>query len=218
MEISGIYKITNIINRSVYVGSSKNLFERLQRYKQPKCSVTKNIKESIFKYGIDNHIFKILAEFDSNIPKKELETYEDAFILLYVDRLGEEKIFNSHCNDKKKWMSNDYVYNQIKKSKGKKASYEQRLKMGNSQKGNKLGEKHPLYGKLGKDNPTSKKVNQYSLNGNFITTWDSMSDIYRFYNKDMSHISECCSGKIKTAYLYIWRYNSDYPDCKDLIL
>lgn len=37
-----------------------------------------------------------------------METYEDVFILLYVHRLGEDKILNSHCNVKKKWMSERY--------------------------------------------------------------------------------------------------------------
>lgn len=32
----------------------------------------------------------------------------------------------------------------------------------------KMGEKNPMYGKVGKDNPRSKVVMQYSLNNEFI--------------------------------------------------
>lgn len=70
---AGIYKITNKITGCVYIGSSKDLKVRLSRYKEPKMAhVTKNIKESILEYGIDNHQFRILAEFDCNISKKRI--------------------------------------------------------------------------------------------------------------------------------------------------
>ena len=51
------------------------------------------------------------------------------------------------------------------------------------------------------------QVNQYDLNGNYITTFSSVSAA----NKAMigtvhGHIGEACRGIHKTAYGYIWRY------------
>lgn len=67
-------------------------------------------------------------------------------------------------------------------------------------------EKHPMFGKKGILCPNSKKVNQYSLNGEFIKTWDSMMDIKRELKIHIGHISQVCSGKRKTAEGYKWEY------------
>ena len=48
------------------------------------------------------------------------------------------------------------------------------------------------------------KVNQYDLRGNFIKTWDSMTEIFTELNYNISHISDCCNGKRKSANGYLW--------------
>ena len=55
-------------------------------------------------------------------------------------------------------------------------------------------------------NHLSKKVNQYDLQGNFIKTWNSMSDIERQVNIPRSSISLNCKWKLKTAWWYIWKF------------
>lgn len=50
------------------------------------------------------------------------------------------------------------------------------------------------------------KVNQYDLQGNFIKTWDSISEIEKEYNVTHTAIRFCCLNKIKTCKGYIWRY------------
>jgi hypothetical protein len=64
-------------------------------------------------------------------------------------------------------------------------------------------------GKIGKLCPNSKKVNQYDLNGNFIKTWDSLSDVKRELNIATSTISAVCANKrgYKSTGGFIWRYN-----------
>lgn len=63
-------------------------------------------------------------------------------------------------------------------------------------------------------------VDQYSLNGVYIKTFDSISNACRELNVDesSSHISECCMGKIRSIYGYIWRYHGeslgDYTDSR----
>lgn len=58
----------------------------------------------------------------------------------------------------------------------------------------------------GKDHPESRAVNQYDLNNNFIKKWDSMMDIQREKGFLNVCICNCCKGKQKTSYGYIWRY------------
>lgn len=50
----------------------------------------------------------------------------------------------------------------------------------------------------------NKKVSQYDLKGNFIKTFNSITEAKNETN--ISSISGCCNGKYKTAGGYIWRY------------
>jgi hypothetical protein len=49
-------------------------------------------------------------------------------------------------------------------------------------------------------------VIQYDKQGNFIKEWPSQIEAAIFLNKQSSAISECCSGKRKSAYNYIWKF------------
>ena len=53
-------------------------------------------------------------------------------------------------------------------------------------------------------NYPKKKVNQYSLNNDFIKCWGSISQAEK--ELGITHISNCCRGKRKSAGNYIWRY------------
>lgn len=61
----------------------------------------------------------------------------------------------------------------------------------------------------------SMPVNQYDLNGKYITSFSSASEARRAMNNQ--HISEVCNGKWLTAAKFYWRYVSeDFPKGKDL--
>ena len=51
-----------------------------------------------------------------------------------------------------------------------------------------------------------KMVEQYTLEGEHIMTWFSVTGIEEEVGYGHATISKCCSGKLKTAYEYIWRY------------
>lgn len=53
---------------------------------------------------------------------------------------------------------------------------------------------------------TSKKRLQYDLQGNFIKEWNSLAEIKNVLGLNISLISQCCSGKRKTGYGFIWKY------------
>ncbi|QFP93465.1 UNVERIFIED_ORG: hypothetical protein Xoosp15_200 [Xanthomonas phage Xoo-sp15] len=55
-----------------------------------------------------------------------------------------------------------------------------------------------------------RKVVQYSLDGTYIATFDSMRDAARSLGSisKQGNISECCSGKRGKAYGYKWKYKS----------
>lgn len=53
----------------------------------------------------------------------------------------------------------------------------------------------------------SKSVLQYSLDGTFIKEWQSTIEIKR--QLGFGHISECCNGKYKQMYGFIWKYKNE---------
>ena len=57
------------------------------------------------------------------------------------------------------------------------------------------------------DKTKSKVVLQYSLDGEFIKEWQSTNEIKR--QLGFGHISECCNGKYKQMYGFIWRYKNE---------
>lgn len=50
-------------------------------------------------------------------------------------------------------------------------------------------------------------IDQYDLNGNFVSHYQSIKEVENKLGKKVSNISTCCSGKAKTAYGYIWKYS-----------
>ena len=67
----------------------------------------------------------------------------------------------------------------------------------------------------------SVKVNQYSADGKYIRTFNSLSEAASFSGlKTGNSIKKKCkrkSWKYKSTDLYRWRFYDDYPDCYDLV-
>lgn len=73
----------------------------------------------------------------------------------------------------------------------------------------KIGNKNPMYGKLGDKSHTSKPVIQLSLLGEFIAEYSSQADAARITNIKQSNISKCCKGERKTTGGFMWIYKED---------
>lgn len=52
----------------------------------------------------------------------------------------------------------------------------------------------------------SKNVYQYDISGNFIREWKSAYEIQREIGCSQGNISDCCRGKRKSVYKFIWTY------------
>lgn len=53
---------------------------------------------------------------------------------------------------------------------------------------------------------SAKAVNQYTLSGEFIRTWECMMEIEYQLGYYQTNISKCCKGKYKYAYGFLWKY------------
>lgn len=86
---------------------------------------------------------------------------------------------------------------------------------------------HPMYGKhhseeskrknslsrkgkcTGKENKQSKAVIQYTLEHEYVNTFDCIAEALRFLGKNIKQpgsIIKCCKGIYKSAFGYIWKY------------
>lgn len=65
----------------------------------------------------------------------------------------------------------------------------------------------PTLGKYGGENPCSKPVYQYDLNGNLIKKWKSRLDAADYYSYSPNSISRCVNGHRKTYKGFIWSRN-----------
>ena len=52
----------------------------------------------------------------------------------------------------------------------------------------------------------NKKVHQYTLEGNYVATYESLTEAGKAVDRSASSISCCCRGVTKTAGGYIWKY------------
>lgn len=83
---------------------------------------------------------------------------------------------------------------------GKHLSKEHKKKMSESHKGKYKG----------KDSPNAKPILMYDREGNFIRRFDSTADANEYFGKDRycSSIACCLTGRIKTAYGFIFKYEN----------
>lgn len=106
---------------------------------------------------------------------------------------------------------------------GRHFSEEIRRKMSNGKKGKYTGENNPQYGKhpseetrkkmqenhadfSGEKHPRARKVAQYDLENNLIKIYGCITQAANELGIHRTAINNCCSGKVKTAGGFIWRY------------
>jgi len=201
---SGIYCIKNIINGKVYVGKSTHLYRRkYQHFTALKSNKHSNtyLQTSFNKYGFDSFVFEVLEECDST----ELSIKEYNWMNLF-DSCNREKGYNLEIVNYD--GSNSRCYDSIIRMK------------------ETINIRKDKYIKLkGKDNTTSKEVHQYSLNGEFIKSFESChiaADILGCKER-FTVISKCARNEKGTSFGYQWRYYkqdkiNEYIDKNKIIL
>jgi len=54
-----------------------------------------------------------------------------------------------------------------------------------------------------------KPISQFDLQGNFIRDWDSATQAEKSFNSNNKTITQCCRGRQKTSFGFIWKYKSE---------
>lgn len=260
MKYPGIYLIINLYNNKIYVGSSKNLWERkLSHFRDLRNQKHKNIylQNSYNKYGKEYFIMVMIEKVED---KKDLISREQYWIdildacnknIAYnICPNAENKLGHKHSEETKKKMSKsmtgikrtDEGKHNMSLSKSKpiiqctidgkyiqeweSANYvaKQLNYMQTSISRCCLHDAQYAYNSLWffkseyiQENfnvtefipKLGKKINQFTLDGEFIETWNNYRDIKQCYGKDKSkYIIHCCEGKVKTHLGFIWQYAS----------
>lgn len=104
------------------------------------------------------------------------------------------------CNGKRS-VSNDYIWMY------EKDATESNIEIALNRVGKRKAMSNETKRKISKKN--SKPIDQYTIDGDFIQTWESMSEASRKLGIGMSHIVQCCKGQRNKTGGYMWKYNDN---------
>lgn len=227
---SGIYKITNLINGKIYIGSTCNFKDRKSKHKNKRNNSL--ISKAIFKYGWDNFLFEIIEYCDRDILIEREQFYLDT-LQPFKENNGYNLLRNciengwrdhKHTDESKKIMSEKKL-GYIPWNKGKKGVQECSDETRELMSRNRKGEKNGFYGKSHSEE-TKYKLSIFAKNRDMskfnkkviqmdkdtkevIKIWDSISDAAEFLTNDRkqgTRISKVCNGIYKTTMGFYWEY------------
>jgi hypothetical protein len=178
---SGVYKIENIVNGRIYIGSSKDLKKRWWKHKS--------------ELRLNRHYSKEMQLDYNNFGEK-------TFLFQILETCKEEDLLN--IEQKYLNILNPF-YNLCRYAGsplGIKFSENHKQIISNALKG--------IYRPKGKNNPRSKAIIQLDINNSFLARFDNARDIERKLNIEHSNIISCCKGRLKSSGGYKWLYEDDY--------
>ena len=195
-----LYKITNKTNGKYYIGvHTGNIFEDVY------WGSGTLISQAIEKYGIDNFDREIIAEFNNKMDlfKAESEIVNEEFInnpITYNLAVGGTggnlgTIVNKKISEQMKGENHMYY--------GKKRPEHTKW----------LNENHPMKGKshsveslkkMRNNHPNTKKVLQYTKNGDFVKEWNSANEAVK--ELKIGHIHQSAQEIRKSAGGFVWKY------------
>lgn len=202
MEITGVYKITNLINGKFYIGSSSysinyRIKTHIQRARLGKHE-NSYIQRAWNKYGEENFSFEILEECNPNLALEREQYYLNTLLKAQEYINGDRTFFKKYGYNLSPTASSTY---------GVKQTDEQRLN-------------HIIASRLSVSNPTEamlanwekmrqknrKSILQFSLEGEFIKEWYFIKDAAIFYNVALTNLSCAAKNTNKTVKNFIWIY------------
>lgn len=181
---AGIFRITNKVTGRIFLGQSRNVYERLEDYKKlrPEISSQTNIFLSLLEYGPEGHNFEILKEFSSAQPSTA-ELRE--LLSKYISRYRKKHTLMNSADGRG----------------GSGQWSEQRKKLlSDAKKGRGFRGRAPII--------------QYSENGKFIKEWESISKVSEDLKINYNLLIKTLRSESGLIGGYQWRYNKNSPSFK----
>lgn len=186
----GIYKITNP-NSKIYIGQSKNIYNRFNQYKSlSQSKLQKKLHYSFKKYGIENHTFEIIEECSVN-ELNIRERYWQDFYNVLNDGLN---CVLTDTNESVKVYSRETIDKITIGNKGKVIPDSVRKQTSQTMKSKGI---KPKYKMVGFDNPKSIKILTTNILTNECYIYN-LSDTAKFLNVDRELISNRLNNKTKS--------------------
>ena len=208
-----IYKITNKITSMVYIGQTINSLEERWKHHSYSNSNCRYLSNAIKKHGKNNFEFKLICIcFDEDLDRFEIEYIRNMNTLVpngYNLREGGNST-RHHSETKTKISEGLKKYSKIIGSNrpfngctGKALTLEHKSKISKAITGTRMSDVAKQ--KLSSFN---KKyyVQQYSMDGELLNTYDGIVDASKSVDSVKSSISRACLGKVKTHRGFIWKY------------
>lgn len=204
----GIYCITCAINGKKYIGSTKNIYRRINLHK---CKLNKNdlkhnnqyFIDDWNKYGYENFDYYVLEYTEEDLKNKE--TY---YIELY-DTINREKGYNLRRDRTGIGMilldETRQRYSEAMKRRFSKPEEKEKISnfFKNFWKENE-NIKQQMSDKVSKQN-TKYHILQYTKEGEFVKRWETVRDILRENPTYKRHnIYAVCSGEKPSMYGFKW--------------
>lgn len=144
--MTGIYKITNLINRKVYIGQAIDIEKRFvehQRSLKGKYHINEHLQNSYNKYGKENFKFEVIEEcLEENLTERE------QYWIDYYGGINCKTTYNKRDANMKGHLSEDTKRKMSLYWKGRIISEKTRQKMKDNH-ADVSGKNNPMYGTLG---------------------------------------------------------------------
>lgn len=207
-----IYQITNDVNGKVYIGKTEFSIER--RFKEHcKDRNRRNMENrplyrAMNKYGIEHFHIELLEETD-NPEEREMYWIKEK------NSYGKNGYNATLGGDGKRYIDYDLVvehYNKIQNM----AEVARIMQIDRATVSTILKQRgiETLRGEIVSAKQTSKQIEQYDLENNYIQTFPSALEAARALGKvstnsngASSHITDVCRGKRKSAYGFRWKFS-----------
>ena len=210
-----IYKITCLVNGKVYIGQTSETIEK--RFKRhvgyQKDEHDTKFYRAIRKYGMENFV---IEQIDTANNQEELDDKEIYWINFYdsVNSGYNTKTSKGKCGGD---TLTNHPNKQIISEKIRQSKIGDKNPM--RKNGGLKGIKNGMFGKRGKDVPSSKPCVAVSIDGKVIKHFDTLKDLQKYFGvTTLSMVSMRCNGKTKSPYSgYYFRYKDDYEKSQTTI-
>lgn len=201
-----IYKITNTVNNKSYIGQTQlSLEKRYNEHFRDSNRRDYKFSRAIRKYGKEAFSVEILEEVPAEkLNEREMfwidtfDTYHNGYNstkggegLLKVDQHQIEQLWDKGLSIADIASVLEYCKYTIINHLITYPNYSEKESI-------RRGKKNQM-----------RSINQFDLNGNYITSYNSINDAARSLNIDRTMISMCCRKKRCSAGGFQWRYSDD---------
>jgi group I intron endonuclease len=204
-----IYQIRNTVNGKCYVGQTRQRWVS-QRWNDHKKNKTSVISQAFALHGLENFEFSVICEIpNEELNDREVKEIADRKTLApngYNLQTGGNAYEQSEETKRKISEANKISHAGVKLSE----EHARRISEGQRQSPNMS---HPRTDEQKEHNREAKKdkmkpVDQYTLDGTFMKTWESVRAT------GVNKVRDCCSLRQSQTGGFVWRWHGEPFDAK----